>query len=567
MSKQTDILNKMFSEAFIAKDGATRERWKEVDTVFAGKQTRFEGGRGPNDSWKADVKTSHIFAYYQSATAVLMRDIPTIDLVGRTPDHDQLAKDVSKEITRIMRENEFAEREEELLYSGKKYGRALWKVTWDKNKERGVGGIRIDTVSAKSFVPQPGKNRMRDCAYVFEVQGVDKLSLLQMYPERKTEILGLFKRGPDDPSNHSDTMMAASYYDGTGMTAYYDTYSGGGNSTDTLPLIECWMYDDETVEQMGDILEPVDGDLKVVKRKRNFKKYPTGRMIRWCGDVVFEDRPNPFPCFPYVEFVSMSMEEPWPIGDLEMLIPLQKLYESRLNQLHDALNFAVRSGLIIGAAAGIKDPSTITNEPNQTLIVNDPTAVREMEGSRIPAEGFTSIDQILSIMDRVAGFPESIISGGAEGGRSGYAIEQLSELVNGRLKLQTYSIESTVRELAKQITLMIGAFYERGTHYPEVYDFSGVHPEMFEYYVRAGLNLPASRRAHEQYLLQLLDRAGPVGSPPHTAFFTYMIQQSDLPSKDTLINDLATANDQMAQMAAMAPPEQGAAPPNLQAVG
>jgi hypothetical protein len=67
---------------------------------------------------------------------------------------------------------------------------------------------------------------------------------------------------------------------------------------------------------------------------------------------------------------------------------------------------------------------------------------------------------------------------------------------------------------------------------------------MFEFQVRAGLNLPASRRAQEQFLLQLLDRAGPVGSGRHTAIFDYVLSQSDLPGKESLVADMQAAQEQ-----------------------
>jgi len=87
--------------------------------------------------------------------------------------------------------------------------------------------------------------------------------------------------------------------------------------------------------------------------------------------------------------------------------------------------------------------------------------------------------------------------------RSGDAIEQLNQIANRVVVTRTHSLESCIRALTRQIISMIGLFYQRGVHYPEGIDLTGINPDAFEVIVKAGLNLPASKTQAQVWLRQL----------------------------------------------------------------
>lgn len=565
--RQVDLLNGLYADALKAKEQIIGTRWKDVDTYFCGKQSRFgEKAVSPQESWKADTRTNHIYAFYLSMVSVLMRDIPSIDPSAR---HDSILpqEKILKELIRsIMLRNEFPEREEELLYTGSLYGRGAIKTTWDKRMNSGVGDVRLDVVSAKNLVLQPGKYRVRDCSYLFEITMMDKLSLLLLYPDQRDEIMRLFT--PKDTQTPTETYtvdmgMEGTHTDGTGMSVYYDLM-GGKSPRECVPVVEAWLQDPETVERFGWIKDPKEGSY--VKRKRHYRQYPTGRYIRFSGPVIFEDRPNPFPSFPYSEYVNMSMETEWPLGEMDQLVSIQKIYDTARNQLTDAMNFSVTGDrLFVDARSGL-EPSELTNRPGEIVNVASVEGIKSISGPRIPGEAFANLERIQADFDRVSGYPE-ILSGGMLGDvRSGYAIEQINELVRGRLKLKTYTLEATFRDMARKITDMIGLYYIRGLHYPGDVDLVGMRSDWFEYRVKAGLNLPASQRSQEQYLMQLLDRIAPMQDPSlYGDFFTYIVEQTDLPGKDALVERL---REKVAMLPAGPPPaEGGGAPAPLQVVG
>src|SRR5690349_8854783 len=150
----TDVLFGTYKEDLKYRDDIVQTRWSDADTYFFGKQSRFKkSGATKKNSWKADTVTNHIYAYYQALLAVLMRDLPSIQATPRYPDPslDQVSKWLSRELTDIMKVNEFAEREEELIFSFFNYCRGYLKITWDGRMNGGTGGVRIDTVNAKNM--------------------------------------------------------------------------------------------------------------------------------------------------------------------------------------------------------------------------------------------------------------------------------------------------------------------------------------------------------------------------------------------------------------------------------
>ena len=568
---QVEVLHQLYEEGLNHKMRLVGEQWKLVDKYFYGQQTRFKSQqRGRRDGWKSDTKENHLYAFYLESLAMMMRDLPRVEPSSRY-DNKQLilnAKWLAREIPWILKYNLYAEREEELLHSNFLYGKAFWKLTWDPRLFQGIGGIRFDTVGAKNLVPQPGKMRLRDALYVFEPQSGDKLSLITTYPHLRNEICQVFSK-QDDRARMGQSLSSAgarpeegTHTTGTGLTLYHDMLSGGNVSTDRLPVIEAWMTDDEVIERFGWIMEAHGNGIAYKKAKKNFAVYPTGRYIKYVGNLILEDRPNPFPGFPYIEMVNQSLEgREWSQGELDQLIPLQKIIDTRNNQVMDGVNRSMGGKVFVDGMTGV-NVDELSNDPSQVFVsCANSAGVKEVAAPRLPAEVFASQKHNMDSFDRISGYPDFLSNLGAE--RSGYALEQLSELVGGRMKLKTYSLELCVAELGSQMTRLMGLFYIRGVHTPYEVDTVGMIPDHFDYAVRAGMNLPASKRAQEQIMLQYFDRG--------LLDEQYMLENTDLPNKETLLQrkeekwamekEIAQLEQDMIKQGILPPGRPGAAPP------
>jgi hypothetical protein len=568
VTKPIEVLWMMINDGLRHRDSLVAKRWELAERYAAGKNSRFEGKRQDVDQWKADTNTNLILADYLQKTAVMMRDIPKLSIDGRESIHAEYAKDVERLINQNWLANGFTEIQEESNWYLYWYGKTYLKLIYDGTMNRDLGGMAISAISPKCMVPQPGKTKHTGGEYLGELKSVDKMSLCRAYPDRAEEIKKLFT--PKGFSNewgsgaiNAEEGAEGLRTDGTGLTMYYRERNSPPPAS--LTMVEMWMRDDTTVEKYGWVAEVSGTQLAYKRRKKNFSVFPTGRMIRFVGNLILEDKPNPFPQFPYVEVANINDCQEWPAGEADQLIPLQDLYDLQKNQQVDAVNAAIGGDKVLYSERAGVDPSQISNDPSERWVpVTNPGETKNIPAPVVSQAYFVMNDSTRSDFDRVSGYPEAQAE--SMDARSGYAYEVINEEKRGRLKLKTYSWETGVAELAKLQTLYIGMFYERGWHYTMETDLQGVTPDLFNYTVTAGLNLPASRRTTEQYLLNLFDKAGAIQTPLQAVLFEYIIEQSDLPNKDHL-QEAASQQTKMVMQMAMAPPAPGpGANPNLQVV-
>jgi hypothetical protein len=99
---------------------------------------------------------------------------------------------------------------------------------------------------------------------------------------------------------------------------------------------------------------------------------------------------------------------------------------------------------------------------------------------------------------------------------------------------------------------MIGAFYIPGVHYPNNIDLRGITPDMFEFDVKAGVNLPSSRMA-EQMMYQWAFSSGIVDEE-------FIIENLQLPDQESLKQRMQPIWDMKREMMLQGP-EQAQQPP------
>ena len=214
------------------------------------------------------------------------------------------------------------------------------------------------------------------------------------------------------------------------------------------------------------------------------------------------------------------------MGDLTQSKPLQEQYNVRSNQIIDMLNFNIAPMRFYDSSSGL-DPDEITNAPNDWVGVTDVNGIKQFDPPGVQAATFHSLLKIqkdIETMFGVHGVTQGEVPGDV---RSGFAVEQLQEAAQGRLKMKSRFIESAMQELAKYLIQMIGVFYIPGVHYTESMNLEGVTADMFDVQIKAGVNLPASRYAQQQFVQwafaqRIVDQQ-------------YVVEHSDLEGKEALI--------------------------------
>lgn len=553
--------------------------WMESLDWFKGKQTL------NRPSWKANTVTNYLFSQVMTMIPKLTSDVPDYDVRPEVEDMRGQADEIGRLLKRILIRNDFDRRQIEFLTFLLIFGISYYKATWNKNLWGGEGDVQITARDPRGIYLEPNKLTLRDANYLFDVSDIDKISLLRMYPSKRALITEIFRK-PDSPSSTPNAEAGTRAEIGRHATgpgapidpsveAYiFDKASRREQDKDLVEIVEAWFYDERTIRDVQKELKSNGTDDKALakmfdKKDPDDSAYPTGRVVTIVGDTTLDDRPNPFPDFPYVDVSNyMIPGEQYGMSELQQVKPLQEQYNIRSNQIFDMLNYNIAPIRLFDGRAGI-DVDEITNRPDQWVPCGDVTGILQLQPPPIQSAIFESLFKLQKDIETIMGVRE--VSQGSVPGdiRSGFAIEQLQEAAEVRLRLKLKIIAGADLDLGKYLTRMIGVFYIAGTHYPDTFDLRGATPDVFTYTLKTGASLPTSKFAQQQFIQWLFGQK--------IADELYVVENSEIPGKDDLIErqkpvwdarkaaeagEIAQANAE-AQAAQSAPP----ANPGLSVVG
>jgi hypothetical protein len=150
----------------------------------------------------------------------------------------------------------------------------------------------------------------------------------------------------------------------------------------------------------------------------------------------------------------------------------------------------------------------------------------QLDAPPINAAIFESLFKLQKDIETIMGVRE-VTQGSVPGDiRSGFAIEQLQEAAEVRLRMKLMLIKGADLDLAKFLTRMIGVFYIPGTHYPDTFDLRGAIPDVFTYTIKTGASLPTSKFAQQQFIQWMFNQK--------IADEQYVVENADIPGKDLL---------------------------------
>lgn len=508
------------------------------------------------------TRTNFIFSQIETMKAILAASRPAISvkaIMTWDPWWVWMADEITKNINRVFTRNTITVRQIEFITNSMHFGKAYFKPTWSAEGFGGYGDVKIEVPDTRAIFLEPGKMSVADSNYIFERTSCSMLTLIRKYPAMEGEIRRLFAKGgstaspltepaPTSTEQSYSTETNVSAPDAAANTTSTDVFKvmedAMGTDRKEAELVEAWFWDPEMVETLEDALSDTGqkmltstGNRK--KEKRQTPRFPNGRLVQFAGNLTFRDQQNKFPDLPYVEYFNYSGPD-WPYGLPEAynLVPIQKQIDIRKNQVADILNTMLAPKVFYDASAGL-DPDTYTNEPGQLIPVRNVQGIKIVEPPHMGVAASATIAELKTDMETVSGIRE-VTQGSIPGDiRSGTAIELLQE--SGELRMQPKSqlLQVTYAELAKHVFRLQMKFYKEGVHWSvpdtikrdkkwEEWVESGNMPaDMFEFEVRAGVNLPRSRVAQQQLMLQYHER--------ELADDEYMVQHSNLPNKEQLM--------------------------------
>jgi len=510
------------------------DRWNENLRWIKGQQQLQTGS-----DFKSDTVTNFLFAQIMTMLPVLSNRVPEISLTPIDPQHKPHAELLTNKISLCLNNNDYISRQTEMVTNGLLFGRGYIKPVWNPKLMFGLGDIEINSPDARSMFKD--KLYVRNSNWVQESRQVDKLTLLQMHPKKKALIDRAFRK--TESQRQEDSYQTG----GTGEVGLHAAEEGDTPTTSeayvwdvatnrtrdhgTVEVVEAWFPDESVVDDVIKInASKPDGERYVKNKKVKRKEFPRGRLITYIHGFdqdVLDDRPNPFIKYPYIDFENYFIPgSMYGFDELTSLKGLQEQYNIRANQIADGLNWATFPITFYDHRSGL-EPEEIENKPGEYVPVEDVDGIKKFDPSGINAAAFQSLPYLEHVIESISGVRE-VTQGQTPGDvRSGYAIEQLQEAANNRMRLKTRNLEYATKNLAKYLTYLMGEFYVHGVHYTELVDLSGVVPEMFRYEIKGGVNLPNSRVMEEQRYMWLYSNM--------IVDEMFIVENFDIPDKNAVI--------------------------------
>ncbi len=578
--KQADVraLNMLYGHA---KEYSPRKKegedWEKHLKIFLGQQQVMRRAKK-----KSNTVTNFLFSQVETIVPILTGTPPSTNLkpvISNSETWDDIAEIYTSSINRIYQRQDIRRRSVELVTQGLLFRRAYFKSIFNGDIFDGHGDIQLLVPDTRSMYLEPGKSSIEDSNYIFEATMVNLLTLLRRYPDRKEEMLRLFKSAakkqtPVDTGAAKQTgvetsMSAPGAAANTTSRPIFELVNELDLEAEDVELVEAWFHDDELME---DSLKLLNKSGTVPKRSKPAARprFPNGRLAQFAGNMLLEDRPNKFPGFPYIQYLNYYLPGQVGMSELEQTIPLQDQYNTRSNQIFDILNRQIAGITLLGAGSQI-DKDMFTNMPGLILdAVGDVNQVRQLDPPRITSGLFESLPLLKQTLETVFGVREVTQGTVPSDVRSGAAIELLQEAADVRLKGKTGELETTYRNLTRNLIRMTTKFYVDTVHWnwpeklkktPEFKKYiasKSLHSDFFDIEIRAGVNLPRSRVATQQFIQWTYDRG--------ITDDEYVIEHSQLPGKEALVERMKPTWDAKRE-AQQQQFEQGSQPEGGGAVG
>jgi len=260
------------------------------------------------------------------------------------------------------------------------FGTSIMKTTWDFKDKKRIIPINEELVDSRDFFPDPLAEEIWECRYVFERREVPLADVIDDHPDMFEEIIN---------SDHSD-------FEGKINRSIRQLVG-----EPSVFVWECWFKDSTRVVDKEDT---VGGPKKVKESKR---KYPTGRMVKFIGDLILEDKKNPYPWFPYTKICLVPIpDEFW---GLSVVTPLKELQDQR-NRLRDLIhdNIASNVNSLFVMTENAVDLDEVVPAPNAVLSLRGEGATFErVQGVQLPPEVFNMEQLISEEMNKVSGINDA----------------------------------------------------------------------------------------------------------------------------------------------------------------
>lgn len=416
----------------------------------------FRGKQWPDyrPSWRHSEVINMIFQAVQSQVPLETDSRPKISFVPTEPSDTQFAEIMNQVCEADWEAKNWLMALTEVVYDKTFYGAGLSELCYDEEEDEGAGGIKYASVDPFYCYPDPDARDVNVSGDFFvyakpwDVEKAKKrwpdkaayihADALDVYGGEKTD-LGTIKRRSTVDQNVPMELPGQSY--------------DHGKRNEVL-VIDCWMKSEDTDEE---VTTGEDGSIRYVQKLR----YPKGRHVVLCNNIVLEDEPNPYEDgkFPFARCQNYLLpREFWGISEIEQLEGPQMVFNKLVSFALDVLTLMGNPIWVVDTTSGV-DTDNLFNRPGDVIEKEPGSEIRRESGVQLQPFVLQLVDRLKNWFDQIAGATDVTRGVAPASVTAASAIENLQDAAQTRVRQKMRLLDMYLKNVGEQYASRVMQFY------------------------------------------------------------------------------------------------------------
>lgn len=423
----------------------------------------FKGEQWPNKrpSYRHSEVLNFIHPTLQTIVSILTDSRPNVQVLPENPSDYEFAEILNQVCSAKWDKLQWSRIVAECILDASIYGTALAPVLWDKEKYDGVGDIGFYSEDPFYCYPDPESREVNDQWGNFFITAIPTPvgKVKADYPELAHLIT-------PDIASMGDPKLEKIQNNEVNIQNYSEsrTFADGGRATDPsdqdkVLLITCYLKSDEMVEKELELNDPESNQVR--KAYQMMKKYPNGRVIKIANNILLSDEQNPYidGKFPYTKLIDMIMpREFWGQGTVQQLKGPQQIINKIMSYILDVMIFMGNPIWVVDTTAGV-ETENLFNIPGLVIEKNPEGNISRQEGTQLQPYIIQTYQLIKQDFEKISGINEVSQGAASLSDTSGYAIEQLQEAAQTKLRSKSRNVEYWLKDVGELMVSRIMQYY------------------------------------------------------------------------------------------------------------
>lgn len=452
------LVESLFTKAKRAREAYDR-KWLENYEFFKGKQWKQKRPR-----YRHSEVLNYVFSEIQNVVVLLTDSRPDIETLPEDPSDTEFSDIITEVITAKWDQKSWSYTVAEAILDASIAGTGLAEVSWKQELDDGIGDLSFETVDPFYFFPDPNARcKVNDeyCDYTITAIPTDVGKVKLKYPDKAQYLSGDVSSGNTAKSDYMEQADEILYRSPSDNRLQTDVQGWEAKKKqDQVLVMTAYLTPRECVEEKIITKDDLTGLDKIAYQEK--LKYPNGRKLITANGVLLEDTQNPYESkkFPYARLVDHIMpREFWGIGEVEQLRSPQEIINKLVSYVMDVLILTGNPVWLVDNNSGV-EVDNLTNQPGLKIEKNPGTVVERVEGVQLQPYVLQVLSTFIDNIRQSLGSTGDVSQGVAPTpNASGYAIEQLQEAAQTKIRGKARNVEVFLKEVGDLMVDRILQFY------------------------------------------------------------------------------------------------------------